>query len=597
MIYSEDLIEEVRVRNDILGVVSGYVRLQRQGRRMVGLCPFHSEKTPSFSVDAGKQVFYCFGCQKGGNVFHFIMGIENLEFPDALKQLADRAGITLPESEDDGERERSKLKKEITALNREAARFFFSCLSKPEGRNAQQYLAGRGLQEKTLRVFGLGYAPDSWDALCRHLQEKGTPSWLLETAGLAASGGNGLYDRFRNRIMFPIFDIRGNIVGFGGRVMDDSQPKYLNSPDTPLFSKNRELYGMNFARLSSSKQLVMVEGYMDVISLHQAGVDTAVASLGTAFTQHQAWMLKKYAEEVIMAYDADPAGQNATLRGMEILEGTGSPIRILQIPDGKDPDEYVRKHGVEQFRTLLDTALSLLEFRLLLQKRAHPGEDVEDRVHLLNGMADVLATHENAIEREMTMAGIAGEYKVSMESLKTEVDKRLRKVGNGKGPIRTSGIMQGNRSVTDGPVRNRYDESELLLLCLLGNENRLFEELLLRRPATAYRGNISRVVAAKLYERLQNRHEASLAELANDLPPDAASAMIHMAETRGTVDNADKAIQDLLRRLERIALEDEKQWILESIRSEKDEVKLRELGVELNRVISRMSEIQMVASI
>ncbi len=588
------MIEEVRVRNDIVSVVSGYVHLQRQGKRMVGLCPFHSEKTPSFSVDAAKQLFYCFGCQKGGNVFHFVMGIENLEFPDVLKQLADRAGITLPESEDDGERERSKLKKDIMALNREAARFFYSSLTRPEGRNAQQYLLGRGLQEKTLRVFGLGFAPDSWDALTRHLQEKGAQPWMLETAGLAAPGGSGLHDRFRNRIMFPIFDIRGNIVGFGGRVMDGSQPKYMNSPDTPLYNKSRELYAMNFARVSTSKRIVLVEGYMDVISLHQAGIDTAVASLGTAFTQHQAWMLKKYAEEVVIAYDADAAGQNAAQRGIEILEATGCPVRVLRIPDGKDPDEYVRNHGAERFQTLLDTSMSLLEFRLLVQKRAHPGQDVEDRVHLLNGMADVLAAHENAIEREMTMAGIAGEYKVSLDSLKTEVDKRLRRQGNGKETVRTSGSALWNRPVSEGPARNRYDDGELLLLCLLGNENRLFEELLLRRPAAAYRGTVSRVVAARLYERLQSRHEASLAELANDLPPDAASAMIHMAETRGTVDDADKAVQDLLRRLERIALEDEKQWILENIRSEKDSGRLRELGIELNRVIARMSSLQTV---
>lgn len=594
MLYSEDLIEEVRIRNDIVSVVSGYVHLQRQGKRMVGLCPFHGEKTPSFSVDASKQVFYCFGCQKGGNVFHFVMGIENLEFPDALKQLADRAGISLPEPVDDGERERSKLKKDITALNREAARFYYTCLAGPEGRSAQQYLAGRGLQEKTLRIFGLGFAPDSWDSLCRTLQEKGATPWMLEASGLASASRNGLVDRFRNRVMFPIFDIRGNIVGFGGRVMDGSQPKYMNSPDTPLYNKSHELYAMNFARVSSSKRLIMVEGYMDVISLHQAGIDTAVASLGTAFTQHQAWMLKKYAEEVIIAYDADTAGQNATLRGIEILEATGCPVRILQIPDSKDPDEYVRNHGAERFKALLDTSLSLLEFRLLVQKRAHPGQDVEARVHLLNGMADVLATHENAIEREMTMAGISGEYKVSMESLKTEVEKRLRKKGQGSVPTRVSGNALFKRQVTDGPARNRYDESELLLLCLLGNENRLFEELLLRRPVAAYRGTISRVVATKLYERLQSRREASLAELANDLPPEAASAMIHMAETRGTVDDADKAIEDLLRRLERISLEDEKQWILENIRSEKDGEKLRELGVELNRIIARMSAIQAV---
>jgi len=592
LLYSEDLIEEVRIRNDIVGVVSGYVHLERQGRRMVGLCPFHGEKTPSFSVDAAKQVFYCFGCQKGGNVFHFVMGIENLEFPEALRQLADRANITLPEPEDNGERELSRQKKEISALNREAARFFYASLAGPGGLAAQQYLSRRGLQEKTLRAFGLGYAPDSWDALCRHLQAKGASAALLDAAGLASSGPHGPIDRFRNRVMFPIFDIRGNIVGFGGRVMDASNPKYMNSPDTPLYNKSRELYAMNFARLSHSKRIVVVEGYMDVISLHQAGIDTAVASLGTAFTQQQAWILKKYAEEVVIAYDADSAGQNATLRCMDILEASGCSVRILQIPDGKDPDEYIRNHGDERFRNLLDHALSLLEFRLLVQKRAHPGQEVEDRVHLLNKMADVLASHGNAIEREMTMSNISGEYKVSMDALKTEVDKRLRKNGRDAPPARLSTNSLRMRPVSEGPARNRYDEAELILLCLLGNENRLFEEISLRLPLERYRGTVSRVVAEKLYERLQVRREASIAELVNDLPPDAASAVIHMAETRGTVDNADKAIQDLLRRLERIALEDEKQWILDNIRSESDGNRRRELGVDLNRVIARMSALQ-----
>ncbi len=592
MLYSEDVIEEVRIRNDIVSVVSGYVHLERQGRRMVGLCPFHGEKTPSFSVDATKQVFYCFGCQKGGNVFHFVMGIENLEFPDALRQLADRAGISLPEPEDNGERERSILKKEISALNREAARFFFSNLAGPGGHAAQQYLARRGLQEKTLRMFGLGYAPDSWDALCRHLQGKGASAALLETAGLASSGNHGPIDKFRNRIMFPIFDIRGNIVGFGGRVMDASQPKYMNSPDTPLYNKSRELYAMNFARLAHSKRIVVVEGYMDVISLHQAGIDTAVASLGTAFTQQQAWILKKYAEEVILAYDSDAAGQNATMRCMEILGTAGCQVRILQIPEGKDPDEFIRNHGPERFQNLLDNSLSLLDFRLLVQRRVHPGQDVEDRVHLLNGMADVLAAHENAIEREMTMANISGEYKVSMDALKSEVDKRLRKQGRDTAPVRSSASPLRMRSVTEGPARNRYDESELILLCLLGMENRLFDELSLRLPLDRFRGTVSHVVAEKLYERLSIRREASIAELVNDLPPDAASAVIHMAETRGTVDDADKAVQDLLRRLERIALEDEKQWILDNIRSETDGEKRRVLGVDLNRVIARMSALQ-----
>lgn len=590
MLYSEEIIEEVRIRNDIVGVVSGYVHLDRRGRHLMGLCPFHGEKTPSFSVDPAKQLFYCFGCQRGGNVYHFLMGIENLDFPEALRQLADRAGIQLPESEDAGERERAHLKKEITNLNREAARFFYACLAGPQGRQSQQYLMRRGLTEKTIRAFGVGFAPDTWDGLIRVLRDKGASLELIEQAGLSVQSRNGPLDRFRNRVMFPIFDIRGNIVAFGGRVMEKAEPKYLNSPETALYSKSRELYGMNFARNASSKRLVMVEGYMDVISLHQAGIDTAIASLGTALTQQQVWVLKKYAEEVILAYDADAAGQNAILRGIELLESADVPVRVLQIPDGKDPDEYVRTHGAEKFQYLMDQALSLLSFRLLLKQRANPGKDVEDRVALLTGMAEVLATHENAIEREMTMSRIAEEYHVSTDALRTEVEKRLRRRDRPSSTVRVSLTEHRPRGVVDGPARNRYDEGELLILCLLANENRLFDDLLLRLPLEQYRGAVSRHVAQKLYERLHARHEATLAELVNDLSPDAASAMIHMAQTRGMVDDADQAVEDVLRRLERMTLEDRKQWILESIRAETDTDRRAELGMELNRVITRLSE-------
>ncbi len=604
MFYSESLIEEVRIRNDIVSVVSSYVSLTRQGRRMVGLCPFHSEKTPSFSVDATKQMFYCFGCQKGGNVFHFVMNIENLDFPEALKQLADRAGVVLPESEDKGERERSELKKEISRLNTEAARYFYRNLAGPGGMEAQKYLLNRGLPQNIVKKFGLGYAEDSWNALSQHFIRKGVSSAVLEKAGLAFENPNGMTDKFRNRIMFPIFDIRGNVVAFGGRVMDKSQPKYMNSPETLLYSKSKELYGMNFARVSKSKQLVMVEGYMDVISLHAAGIDTAVASLGTAFTQQQAWVLKKYAEEVIVAFDSDLAGQNAAVRGIEILENAGCAVRVLQVPEGKDPDDYVRKHGPERFRRLMDDALTLLEFRLLLQKKQNPGETPDNRVQLLNGMADVLAMHGNAIEREMTLKNLAGEYKVSIESLKTEVDKRLHRRGIHAETTRVAGRFGSSNTLTGMTRRvskfgdtawNRYDESELLLLCLLGNENRLVEEVILRMPLTRYKGNLSKDVAVKLYDRLLRNHEASLAELVNDLASEAASAIIHLSETKGTVENPEKAVEDLLRRLERTALEDEKQWILDTLRNEKDEEKRKGMGMELNRVITRMSEVKNVS--
>ena len=325
MLYPEQVIEEVRLRNDIIEVVSGYVKLERKGRSYWGLCPFHSEKTPSFHVEPNKQFFYCFGCNKGGSVIQFIMNIENLEFVDALKLLADRAGIALPESEDPKERERARRRKKIIELNRLAARFFFSSLAGDNGLEARNYLYRRGLSDKTIRKFGLGYSPAGWDELTRMLLENKYPESLLLESGLSVRSKSGeLIDRFRGRIMFPIFNIRGNIIGFGGRVLDGSMPKYMNSPDTPVYNKSRELYGLNYARTSPSKRLLIVEGYMDVISLHQAGIDFAVASLGTALTKMQGWILKKYSEEVIIAYDSDAAGRAATLRGLEILRKPGA---------------------------------------------------------------------------------------------------------------------------------------------------------------------------------------------------------------------------------------------------------------------------------
>jgi len=618
LIYSEEIIEEVRIRNDITSVISGYVHLARQGRRMVGLCPFHSEKTPSFSVDTTKQMFYCFGCNKGGNVFHFLMNIENLDFPDALKQLADRAGIILPESEDKGERERSSLKKEIQALNREAARFFYQQLAGEKGKVAQQYLIRRGLPEKMIRTFGIGYAPDSRQSLMHFLLGKGASMLILEKAGLisvshyeydvpeqsgqttASNGFDDAYtqskqhhaiDKFRNRIMFPIFDIRGNIVAFGGRVLDNGIPKYLNSPETLLFSKSKELYGMNFARLSKSKQIVVVEGYMDVISLHAVGIDSTVATLGTSLTQQHAWILKKYAEEVILAYDADTAGQNATERGIEILEKAGCIVRILQISDGKDPDDYVRKHGKESFKVLMNNAMTLLEYRLYLQHKKHPGLDVDDRVQMLNGMADVLSEHENAIEREMILSKLAGEYKVSVESLKEEVGKRIRKQNRNIDVTRSSGILRKQSTHFGATSWNKYDESELLLLSILCNENRLFEDVSIRMPVHSYKGNLSKTVAASFYQRMLRNNEASLAELVNDLTAETASAIIHLSETKGTIDAPGKAVDGLLKRIERMALEDEKKWILDSLKTIDNDDKKKELSLELKRVIARMSDL------
>ena len=365
MYYPEEVIEDVRIRNEIVEVASSYIKLERKGRRYFALCPFHGEKTASFCIEPSKQFFYCFGCNKGGSVIHFIMNIENLEFLDAIRFLADRAGVTLPEPDDNKEKEKARLRKNILEVNKEAARFFFSNLASSSGIDAQGYLKKRNLTEKAIKQFGVGVAPQSKNALTEHLLKKGMSKDLLLKAGISLETKDGnLIDRFRGRIMFPIFNIRGNTIGFGGRALGDIQPKYMNSPDTLVFNKSRELYGLNYARLSKSNKLLIVEGYMDVISLHQGGIDYAVASLGTALTQSQAWILKKYSEEVIICYDSDTAGQAATLRGLDILEKSGCNVRVLLLPDGKDPDEYIKNNGSKKFKNLVDRAISLLEYKI-----------------------------------------------------------------------------------------------------------------------------------------------------------------------------------------------------------------------------------------
>jgi len=598
MYYPEEVIEEVRLRNDIVEVVSGYVKLERKGRRYFGLCPFHGEKTPSFCVEPAKQFFYCFGCNKGGSVIQFIMSIENLDFPEALKHLAERAGITLPEPDDNAEREKSRIRKEILDINKEAARFFFSVLAGKNGLEAQGYLKKRGLTEKTIRRFGLGLAPAGWNELTETLLAKGVSDELLIASGLSVRAKSGeLIDRFRGRIMFPIFDIRGNIVGFGGRVMDQSQPKYLNSPDTPVYNKSRELYGLNFARQSKIKKLLMVEGYMDVISLHQAGIDYAVASLGTALTQMQAWILKKYAEEVIIGYDSDSAGQAATMRGIDILERAGCNVRILLIPDGKDPDEYIRNNGPEKFKNLIDRAISLLDYKIRAENKMHNLDTVEDKLKVLNSIADILAAHDNSIERELYSKYYAEQYGISLESLANEVAKRRKKLESVRNGPAASRRPAGTDRESQPAVKidSRYGELEYMLLVMLCNDNHLFGRISARYGLEDFNDQGAKKVAEKLYGRLEQNKDCVLAELLADLDSNTASFVVRIAETKCDLENNEKATDQILNKLELLKLEELQKQTIERIKNEKDGEIRQRLGLEFSKRAERIAELKRLA--
>ena len=381
MQISEEILEKIKSQNDIVDVISERVRLRKSGRNFTGLCPFHNEKTPSFSVSQEKQIYKCFGCGEAGNVISFVMKEKNLPFIEAVKYLANRANIPLEMN--NGEKSQSSKKKDLLyRINVEAAKFFFSNLM--NNQNAKEYFLNRGIKEETIKKFGLGFANDSWNSLMFYLRKKGINDTLLEEAGLISVNKEKgrKYDRFRNRVMFPVFDYQGKVIGFGGRVLDDSKPKYLNSPETLVFQKGTNLYGLNFAlkHNMSERYFVIVEGYMDLISLHQYGITNVVASLGTALTINQARLLKRYADKVIISYDADMAGQMATLRGLEILRTAGFDVRVLNIPQGKDPDEYVRSNGKEAFLKLINSAEPLIDYRM---KKAEEGIDFKNSQSLI----------------------------------------------------------------------------------------------------------------------------------------------------------------------------------------------------------------------
>lgn len=429
MPFPDSFIQELKFRNNIGDVVSSYVNLRRSGRNMVGLCPFHGEKTPSFHVYPDNGSFYCFGCHAGGDVITFVRKIEHLDYVEAVHFLADRAGMQVPERQvDDG---MARLRMRILEINREAARFFYSVLNSQEGQPGMDYLRGRALTQRTIRHFGLGYAPPDRFALVNHLRRKGFSGEEVIQANVAFRGRNGgAVDRFSNRVMFPIIDLRGNVIAFGGRVLGDAKPKYLNTSDTPAFHKSSALFALNFAKDAGGDQLILAEGYMDVISLHQAGFPTAVATLGTALTAEQARLMARYAKEIVLCYDADTAGQNATARAIPMLREAGLLVKVLTVPNGKDPDEYIRSYGDQgyaRFKNLLDTTGNDVEYRLQKLRQTNPIEEPAGRVAYLTGAAEILAGLTNRIEQEVYAGRLAEEMSVDRSAILRQVDSLMKK--------------------------------------------------------------------------------------------------------------------------------------------------------------------------
>ena len=430
MPFPPAFLDELAARNPIEEVVGQYVNLKRSGSNLFGLCPFHGEKTPSFSVAPDKGIYYCFGCHKGGGVINFEMEIEGLSYPDAVRALAQRVGMEVPDDEEYQSRYRKQER--LWALSKEAARFFVSQLHAPTGAAGLRYAQSRGMSKGTLTRFGIGFAPDSWDSLCKAMRAKGYTDEELQGAGLVSvSQKNGnLYDRFRNRLMFPIIDVRGNVIGFGGRVMDNSTPKYLNSPETEIFNKRKNLFALNVAKKSKLGYLILVEGYMDAIALHQYGFDCAVASLGTSLTEEHATLLSRYTEQVVLIYDGDDAGQNATKRAIPMLEKAGLQVKVLQMRDAKDPDEFLKKFGADRFRLLLEESSNRVEYQLrAIQKKYDLSVD-EDRVKFIGEAAELVSSLGSAVQREIYGNRVAEAGKISPEAMKIEVNKARKRLLN-----------------------------------------------------------------------------------------------------------------------------------------------------------------------
>lgn len=425
MAIPSSVIQEINERTDIADLVSRYVNLKRSGTDFVGLCPFHSEKTPSFRVTPGKRMYYCFGCQKGGGPIHFLMQVENLNFVDAVKKLGSECGVDVPEDNARADKDEQK-RKQMYAANREAARFFYTCLTEPRGEEARKYFKQRNLSAEMITKFGIGYAPDSWDALKKHLLAKGFAENLLVEVGLISRTEKGsTYDRFRNRVMFPILDVVGNVIGFGGRVLDDSKPKYLNTADTPIFDKSGNLYALNFAKNDKSGQVIVVEGYMDVVTLYQYGIERAVASLGTALTARHARLLKRYASEVVLCYDGDGAGIKAAHKAVGLMREADVKAKVITLDGAKDPDEYCKKFGVDKFLNCIEDAKPPVLYKINALKANYDVQIPEQKAEFLKAAAEEIALLKEPIEREIYTREVALAASVSEEALAAQVKKAV----------------------------------------------------------------------------------------------------------------------------------------------------------------------------
>ena len=553
MRYSEETIEEVRQANDIVDVISQYVHLKRSGRNFFGLCPFHNEKSPSFSVSPDKQIFHCFGCGVGGNIFTFLTKIEGITFIEAVQNLAKRANIQLPTIEGNlQDLEREKLKQKVYKVNEFVAKYYHENLYKNTSKIAQEYVKKRKLNNETLQSYQIGFS-GTFNELYKELIKQGFEEKEILETGLVNKNNNGTFiDRYRNRLMFPICDIRGKVIAFGGRVLDDSKPKYINSPENVVYSKGRHLYGLNVAKKGDISRLLIVEGYMDVISLHQRGITNVVAALGTALTQSQGWLLRKNSQQVILSFDSDGAGQTAIVRSLEILQNMGCDMRVLQMDGAKDPDEYIIKYGSARFQNIMDKALSLVEYKVKLLRNNLNLENINDKIKFLNEIAKIIAKIDNTMEKELYIEKIANTYNISKDAIYAEVNKITYSNTSGikilekAKPVQKRENLEQKEKVSE-EIKKREDT--ILSILLIGDIN-LYQIIKQNIKPEEFQSEIDKEIAKKLYEEYE-KGNSNIISIIDQLEEKEQNHITKiMAEDYG-IEDIEKAIDDIFENYEK----------------------------------------------
>ena len=590
--YSEEILNEVRQSNDIVDVISQYVHLKRSGRNYFGLCPFHNEKSPSFSVSPDKQIFHCFGCGVGGNVITFVSQIEGLNFVETVQMLAERANIQLPTLQNNGDTQREILKDKVYKVNEFTAEYYHQNLYKPQAKMAQEYVKKRQLTNETLKSFRIGFS-GKFDELYQELKKQGFQEQEILESGLVNKNERGQYiDRYRNRLMFPICDARGRVIAFGGRVLDDSKPKYINSPENIVYSKGRHLFGLNVAKKGDTKKILIVEGYMDVISLHQRGITNVVASLGTALTEQQGWLLRKNSEQIILSFDSDEAGIKAKLRSIEILQNMGCDLRVLQLEGAKDPDEYILKYGNMRFQNAVDKAFSVVEFKVKILKKELDLDSTNDKIKFLNEIAKLISKIDNTMEREVYIEKIAKEYDISKEAIYAEVNKltykndKSEKILERPKPVITHKKVEVQEV---SPIIKRRENT--IISILLSGDLSVFEIIKQNIKAEDFQDGINREIAKKLYEEFE-KGNSNINGIIDNLSQEQQNQITMIMAEDYEIEDLEKAIDDIIQAYKRDKLNNRKLEVLELLEQTSNVEEKKELEKELSNIIITLARMK-----